>query len=337
MSILKDVAHKVGVSVQTVSNVVNGREVVHPKTKARVLQALAELDYHPNLAARELRYQISQTIGFLVVDPSPRYLADPFHNEVVTGLADAVREHDYRLLIHNILPEDDPTQLLLPFRQRRVDGGVITMAGSVEMRQRYLDQIMANKQAYVLLEQRLAASHVACILGENRRGAYAATEYLIGKGHRAIGFLSGSLVWPAVEERVRGYQEALQAHQCPAGPDLLAYCDWETPQSAFQATLKLLQSRPDVTAILGGNDLLAVGAMQAIQSLGRTVPADMAVVGFDDFEFAQYVRPRLTTVSLPGYEMGRQAAELLLEYFQTGQFTTPEISLPTRLIIRESS
>lgn len=311
--------------------------MVHPDTRERVLQILTELDYHPNMAARELRYKISQTIGFIVVDPSPRYLADPFHSQVVTGLADTVRRQSYRLLIHNISPEDDPTELLLPFRQRRIDGGVITMAGSVELRQRYLDQITNAKQPCVLLEQKLAAPYVASILGENRQGAYTATEYLIAKGHRQIGFLCGKLVWPAVEERIKGYQEALLAHHYPADPALIAYCDWETPQSAFQATLALLQAHPNLTAILGGNDLLAVEALQAIQSLGRSVPENVAVIGFDDFDFAQYVRPRLTTVRLPGYEMGRQAAQLLLEYFQTGQFSTAEAHLPTHLIVREST
>ncbi len=338
MTTLKDVAEQVGVSVQTVSNVVNGRDVVHPETRTRILRALEELNYHPNLVARGLRHRRSQTIGFLVVDPSPRYLADPFHSEVVTGIADVAREHGYGLLIQGTLLDEagQPQEFLRPFQQKRLDGGVITLAGPPNLRRRYLDQIVAVKQPFVLLEQKVSAPNAACILGENRRGVFEATEYLIHKGHTCISFLSGNVAWPAIEERIAGYQEALRVNGYSHEQGLIVYCDW-TSQAAFETTMELLTSRPEVTAILGANDVLAVGALQAVQSLERDVPDDVALIGFDDFDFAQYVRPRLTTVQLPGYDMGRRAAELLLEYFQTGRFSTCEVRLPTRLIIRESS
>jgi DNA-binding LacI/PurR family transcriptional regulator len=336
---LKDVAEHVGVSIQTVSNVVNGRDVVHAKTRARILQALEELNYHPNMAARGLRHRRSQTLGFLVVDPSPRYLADPFHSEVVTGIADVAREFGYGLFIQGILLDEagsQPEQLLQPFRQRRIDGGVITLAGPRELRERYIDQLLKLKQPFTLLEQRVTASHAGCILGENRRGAFEATEHLLHKGHTRIHFLTGNIAWPAIEERIIGYQEALQSHQVSQDSPSITYCDWSA-QAAFEATMALLAAQPDITAILGANDVLAVGALQAVRSLERTVPDDVAVIGFDDFDFTQYVRPRLTTVRLPGYEMGRQAAEMLLEYFESETFSQHEIHLPTTLIVRDSS
>jgi DNA-binding LacI/PurR family transcriptional regulator len=338
LTTLKDVAQHVGVSVQTVSNVVNGRDVVRPKTRDLILRALEELSYHPNLAARGLRHRRSQTLGFLVVDPSPRYLADPFHSEVVTGIGDVAREHGYGLLIQGTLLDeaDHLPEILRPFQQKRIDGGVITLAGPPNLRRRYLDQIVSVKQPFVLLEQRISAPNTACIIGEKRRGAFEATEHLIHKGHRNISFLSGTIAWPAIEERMVGYQEALQAHGCSHAQVLMTSCDW-TSQAAFDATLELLAAHPEVTAILGANDVLAVGALQAVQSLGRTIPDEVALIGFDDFDFTQYVRPRLTTVRLPGYDMGRRAAELLLEYFQTDCFPQDEVRLPTRLIIRESS
>lgn len=338
MTTLKDVAERVGVSVQTVSNVVNERSVVHPTTRERILRALEELNYHPNLVARGLRRRRSQTLGFLVVDPSPRYLSDPFHSEVVTGIADVAREHGYGLLIQATLLDEtsQPQELLRAFQQNRIDGGVITLAGRPELRQRYLKQIVALQQPFVLLEQKVDAPKGACILGENRRGAFEATEYLINKGHTHIAFLSGNIAWPAIEERMKGYREALQAHHYGNKQAVFAYCDW-TAQAAFGATTNLLTSHPEITAILGANDVLAVGALQAIQSLERSIPADVALIGFDDFSFTRYVRPQLTTVRLPGYDMGYRAAQMLLEYFQTGCFSTPEVHLPTGLIIRDSS
>lgn len=339
MTTLKDVAEHVGVSVQTVSNVVNGRDVVHPTTRDRILAALEELNYHPNMIARGLRHRRSQTLGFLVVDPSPRYLADPFHSEVVTGIADVAREFGYGLFIQGILLDEagsKPRELLKPFYQTRIDGGVITLAGPPQLRQRYIDELLKIKQPFVLLEQKVEAPHAACILGENRYGAFEATEHLLQKGHTRISFLTGNIVWPAIEERIIGYQEALQAHRADNNPDLIAYCDW-TAQGAFEATVKLLTAQPDITAILGANDVLAVGVLQAIHSLDRAVPDDVAVIGFDDFDFTQYTRPSLTTVRLPGYKMGRQAAEALLGYFDTDAFAGSEVYLPTRLIVRQSS
>jgi DNA-binding LacI/PurR family transcriptional regulator len=338
LSTLKDVAERAGVSLQTVSNVVNGRDVVHPQTRTRILHALEELNYHPNLVARGLRHRRSQTLGFLAVDPSPRYLADPFHSEVVTGIGDVAREHGYGLLIQGMLLDEagHPSEILRPFQQKRIDGGVITLAGLPSLRRAYLEQITGIKQPFGLLEQKVSVPHAACILGENRRGVFEATEYLIHKGHTCLSFLTGTVAWPAIEERIAGYQEALGVNGYNQTQGLITYCDW-TAQAAFEATRDLLTAHPEVTAILGANDVLAVGALQAAQSLGRIVPDEVALIGFDDFDFTQYVRPRLTTVRLPGYDMGRRAAELLLEYFQTGHFSTDEILLPTQLIVRESS
>lgn len=338
MTTLKDVAQRVGVSVQTVSNVVNGRAVVQPKTRDRILRALEELNYHPNLVARGLRRRRSQTLGFLVVDPSPRYLSDPFHSEIVTGIADVAREHGYGLLIQaSVLTQTSQTQeLLQAFKQNRIDGGVMTLAGPPELRQRYLEQVMALGQPFVLLEQKVEAPNGASILGENRRGAFEATEYLLGKGHTDISFLTGNVAWPAIEERMEGYREALRAHGYSDQQAVFAYCDW-TAQAAFEATINLLASHPEITAILGANDVLAVGALQAIQNLERSIPDDVAVIGFDDFDFTRYVRPQLTTVRLPGYDMGYRAGQMLLEYCQTGHFSTQEVHLPTDLIIRASS
>lgn len=339
MTTLKDVAQRVGVSVQTVSNVVNGRAVVQPKTRDRILRALEELNYHPNLVARGLRRRRSQTLGFLVVDPSPRYLSDPFHSEVVTGIADVAREHGYGLLIQaSVLARNHQTQeeLLQPFKQNRIDGGVITLAGPPELRQRYLEQVVTLVQPFVLLEQPVDSPNGAYVLGENRRGAFEATEYLLGKGHTQISFLTGNVAWPAIEERMEGYREALRTHGYNDQQAVFAYCEW-TAQAAFEATINLLTSHPKVTAILGANDVLAVGALQAIQSLERSIPDDVAIIGFDDFDFTRYVRPQLTTVRLPGYDMGYRAAQMLLEYCQTGHFSTHKVHLPAELIIRASS
>jgi LacI family transcriptional regulator len=255
-------------------------------------------------------------------------------------MADMVRRHNYGLLIQNVSPNESNQfeYFLQPFQQRRIDGAVVTLGGPTELRQHYLTRLNKIKQPYVLLEQTVKpAANAACILGENRHGSLTAAKYLIDKGHTRIAYLTSILAWPAVEARICGYKDALQAHHLSNQPDLLTYCAAETPEAAYEATLALLETQPEVTAILGANDLLAVGALQAAQGLGRSVPEELAIIGFDDFNFAQYVRPKLTTVHLPGYEMGSEAARLLLDYFRTGAFETNELRLPTNLIVRDST
>lgn len=336
MTTLADVARRARVSPQTVSNVVNERDVVRPDTRARVLRAIRDLGYTPHSAARSLRTARSWTLGFVVVDPSPQYLADPFHGAVVCGIADVAREHGYGLLIRNVLPGEGPRPVALALDPRRLDGAVLTMGGSGDVRRELLGALSDTGVPLVLLEQRLRSPRLACLVGENRSGALAATNHLLARGHRAIAFLRPRLAWPAVEERIAGYRQALAAARGGLAPRLATSVS-ESPAAAFEATRAFLSRHPEVTAIFAANDLLAIGALQAAHDLGRAVPGELAVVGFDDFDVACYVRPRLTTVRLPGYEMGSRAAAMLLERLRSGRFEAPEVRVPTTLVVRESS
>lgn len=332
---IRDVARLAGVSVQTVSNVVNGRPLVSDATRLRVLRAVEELGYHPNSSARGLRRRRSENLGFLVVDPAQRFLADPFHDELLSGLGDALRERGYCLLIQAAKSADEAA--LAPIlRGHRVDGAVVTLAGAAGTHRRYLDTLVASGLPFVLLEQRIDAPCAACVLGSNREGAFVAVEYLARKGHRRIGFISGDVTWPAVEERLAGYRAGLAAHGLDFDPRLLVTAPW-TRAGGYAGMERLLARVRDLTAVLCANDVLAVGAMQAARAHLLRVPEEMAVVGFDDFEFASYVEPPLTTVKLPGYEMGIRAAELLLAYLDTGRFPEREVIFPATFTVRASA
>jgi DNA-binding LacI/PurR family transcriptional regulator len=334
MATLKDVAHAAGVSAQTVSNVVNGRSVVHPATRQRVLDTLERLGYRPNLAARGLRQRQSRTLAFLVVDPSPRYLADPLHAAVLTGLAEVARERGYGLVIHGSPPGRGGGRA--PLRRPQTDGAVVTLGGAPAERRRHLAELRDAGGPFVLLEQSVAAGDdAACVLGRNRSGAAAVTRHLLATGHHHLAFVIPDLAWPAVEERIRGFRAALRSHRTRAVGHVTR-CGLERPEAARAATERLLRARPKVTAVLGANDLLALGALDAARRLGRRCPADVAVVGFDDFEIARWIRPTLTTVRLPGDEMGRRAAELLIARLETGRFPKRRIEVPTELLVRES-
>ena len=174
------------------------------------------------------------------------------------------------------------------------------------------------------------------MVGRNRSGAEAATRHLLARGHGHLAFVIPDLSWPAVEERVKGFRAALDAHPGPAVGHVVR-CGPESPDAAREATEELIRRRPKVTAVLGANDLLAVGALDAARRQGRQCPEDLAVVGFDDFDIARWVHPPLTTVRLPGDEMGRGAAELLVGRLETGRFPRRRLEVPTELIVRDST
>jgi DNA-binding LacI/PurR family transcriptional regulator len=330
---IREVAKRAGVSLQTVSNVLNGRmSQMGAETRERVLRSIQELGYSPNVQARGLRSQRTSTIGYLTVDPAARFLADPFHILLLSGMADALREHDYCLLVQALPLDGSSDAFTRLYRQRRFDGAAIHLSGVREERRRCVRELKASSCPFVLIEEHVKGPRSACVLADNRQGAERAIEYLRDKGHKRIGFLAPEHSWPAIEERLSGYQAALRAHQL-SGPH-----EWRVPSENTEAAREVMEAAWQrdraPSAVLCSNDVLALGALAAAKKLGRRVPEDIAVVGFDDFEFARHVDPPLTTVALPGYDMGRRAAELLLGFLQDGAFAQPEVVFPTTLIPR---
>jgi DNA-binding LacI/PurR family transcriptional regulator len=333
---IREVAKRAGVSLQTVSNVINGRTTqMGEETRNRVLQVIQELDYHPNAHARGLRSQRTSTISFFTVDPSARFLSDPFHVAILSGMADTLREQEYCLLVQAMNPDDPVATFLQLYQQRRFDGAVIHLSGSQEDRVQYLAKLDKSNCPFVLIEEKAQGPRHACVLADNREGAERAVHYLLTKGHTKVAFLMPERSWPAVEERVAGYQAALRAHRLPGARRWTV--EGERIELARSAVEAALAREPGYTAVLCANDVLALGAIQAARALGRRVPEDMAIIGFDDFDFAQHVDPPLTTVALPTYDMGRRAADLLVGYLRDGSFAEAETVFPTTLILRQSA
>jgi DNA-binding LacI/PurR family transcriptional regulator len=333
---IRDVAKRAGVSLQSVSNVLNGRtSQMREETRQRILHSIRELNYYPNAMARGLRSRCTNTIAFLTIDPATRFLADPFHVAILSGMVDMLRAEDYTLFVQGLQPDQAGEAFRRLVHQRRFDGAIVHLSGPREQRQRHIDQLEQSGCPFVLIEERTSAATAACVLADDRGGAANAVAFLRSEGHERIGFLATDRPWPAVEQRVAGYEEAVRA----------AHGDWievwkvdrESIEGARDAMEAILLGEPSVTAVLCANDVIALGALQAAKRLRRKVPSEFAIVGFDDFEFAPYVDPPLTTVALPGYEMGRRAAELLFDYFKEGQFSTSEIVFPTTLVRRGSA
>jgi LacI family transcriptional regulator len=333
---IRDVAKRAGVSLQSVSNVLNGRTTqMREDTRQRILDSMRDLNYHPNAQARGLRSRVTNTMAFLTIDPAKRFLADPFHVAILSGMVDTLRERDYTLFVQGLQPDQATEAFRRLIDQHRFDGAIVHLSGPRERRKEHAEQLVQSGCPFVLIEERTSAPTAACVLADDRGGAAHAVAYLKAKGHERIGFLATGRSWPAVEKRVAGYKEAMVAGR--GGSSKVRKVDHESIESARDAMDGFLRDEPSMTAVLCANDVLALGAIQAVKRLGRTVPADFAVIGFDDFEFASYVDPPLTTVALPGYDMGGRAAELLFDYFKDGEFSTREVVFPTTLVHRGSA
>jgi DNA-binding LacI/PurR family transcriptional regulator len=340
MATIRDVAAEAGVSVQTVSNVLHGRSFVRPETQERVRKAIERLQYQPNQAAQSMRSRLSQTLGFLVSDPNPRGLADPFYGEVLSGITAATRAHGFGLLLE-WLPTERPLQLsdfMRPFQTRRIDAAIVFMHGVASDQAHLLTELAHSGVLVAVLARAVPGEQVYSVLATDFEGTEAATQHLIDKDHRRIAFIGSEQRWPAVEERLRGYQAAMEHNGLDAQRAVWSSPDWTSDGGALAVTRMLAaQHQPLPTALVTSSDVLAVGAMQALKAAGLRIPGDVAVFGFDDFEFARYTDPPLSTVRLPAFAMGRHAAELLLGHLHQQPTAERQHALPTQLVLRESA
>jgi DNA-binding LacI/PurR family transcriptional regulator len=341
---MRDIANLTGVSVQTVSNVVNGRGgKASPATRAAIKRAMEELGYQPSSTARGLRTQKTKNLGFVPVDPSKRFLADALTMEVLAGLGDTARSLGFSLLIQ---PADvtSPDTMLIPVLERRVDGLVLWLSGKPAERRRLVRAALGAGFPFVLLGEPLPRlndwpdSDAAAVAAENRDGAFELISSLTQRGHRRIVFLAGlDPVWPMIEQRILGYQAALAAVGLGKSDEWIVDAGGWSPESGCRAARELLQEPNPPTAIVAGNDVLAIGVLRGVRDRRLRVPKDVAVAGFDDFETSAYAEPSLTSVALPGYEMGLRAGELLVHRLQNGWFSERVVWLPTSLRERDST
>jgi DNA-binding LacI/PurR family transcriptional regulator len=341
-STIVDVARRAGVSYQTVSNVINGRfSEMAGDTRRRVEQAIRELDFHPNQRARSLRRQQSQVIGYLAIDPSTNFIASPFTSEILAGIVEEADRAGYSVMVHAIRPRGSdglpaPGSFSRLFRERRLDAAVVFLSGAQRIRERYLHELADGRFPFVVVLERFAGPSNASILAGDFEGGIAATEHLIELGHRTIGFITEDTTWPSLEARQGGYRQAL-ARAGISDPSALVEVTPESPSSAMIAMDRLLDRRPDLTAAICFNDLAATGAIAAARRRGLRVPEDVSIVGFDDFAFAQYLNPPLTTVRMLGRAVGEKASAALITYLDSGTFEESEVVFPATLVVRGST
>lgn len=326
---IEDVAALAGVSRQTVSRVLNDRDKVAETTRQRVLSAVEELGYRPSKVARALVTHRTETVGLVVGD-----IANPFFPEVARGVVDTAQTRGYNVFLCNSDGDvEQEARILHSMAGHAVDGVIIYPGFGGGDNLRAFAEHHAPLVAINCFFDYPGASRVMI---DTRRGAKLAVNYLIDKGHTAIGMLAGQAPSLSLMRRVRGYRDALMAHGLPV------VTEWILPGSpvvarGVESTRQLLTQYPQTTAIFAYNDLLAVGAMQTCQELGRRVPDDCAIVGFDDIPLAAMLAPPLTTVGVDKYELGRQAMSRLLDMLDSPGTTFPPVYLDVELVIRESA
>jgi|SRR5688500_3055181 len=331
---MKRIAGELGVSITTVSKVLNNHDDISPATRARVLAKVAELGYRPNAVARSLTLRRTHTLGIVIPD-----LMHSFFVEIVAGIEQVASEKGYGLLLccsgENPAKERSELQML---HGRQVDGIVWAPApgtGNGEL----LREFRAQGIGLVMIDRDDYPS-VPChrVLTDDERAGVLATEHLLETGRRAIAHLAGPRLTHA-RRREKGWRDALRAAGIPIAPEWLVPAGF-MEADGYRAMKQLLATGPRIDAVFAANDPAAIGAMKAIWEAGLTVPDDIAVVGVGNITFGDMLRVPLTTISWSRTEVGREAATLLLNRLddQGAEDEAPRrVIIPPRLIVRESS
>jgi DNA-binding LacI/PurR family transcriptional regulator len=331
----KDIAQLAGVSRTTVSFVLNnvpGMRITE-ETRQRVLEAARQLDYHPHAAARSMVSGRTSVIGFVVRQSADQAFADHFLPQVLNGLAQAAGALGYRTLFEPIPPDTQSGAYTRLIQEQHVDG--IVLSGP-RLDDEELLRIHAEGAPIVLLGQ-LPNTGIPFVDVDNVGGATLATQHLISHGHRRIGLITNApLIYTASADRLAGYRRTLEVAGLAYDEMLVRFGDF-SPHGGEIAMTDLLEHRPRPTAVFVASDTVALGALQALRRHNLRVPEDLAVVGFDDIPMVEFLDPPLTTVRLPAYGLGWDAANKLIGLITGDRKSVDEdILLETRLVIRQS-
>ena len=336
----QDVAKLAGVSTAVVSYVINdGPRPTSDEVRGRVLQAIQELDYHPNVFARGLRAGNSNTIAFIDHDyHAMGVFTSAYTAPILTGIMEHLKARGYYILVYPLVVGEAPTNVETLLRSGRVDGVFMRLVEASPKTDPLLELVAETGTPCVCIEEPGAARFgFNAVTYDNVGGAYDATTYLLEQGHRRIAHIAGNQRFGTARARLEGYQRALVDFGLPLENTMVSGDDWGF--SIARASAKHFLSLDDPpTAIFAASDQLAAGAIAELVGHGYRIPHDVAVIGFDDIEMASHLTPPLTTVHIPLREIGQCAADMILEQIQDGSNEAPRTEvLPLNLIRRGSA
>jgi LacI family transcriptional regulator len=325
---LSDVAKLAGVSVSTVSRALNNSD--HPiadETRDIILKAAEQLGYRPNMVARSLRTEQTLSVGIVVEN-----ILSPFIPPIIRGAQDYLDQYGYLSIIINA--DWDPEvelRAIETLNSRSIDG-IIFVESCIRSGEEIAE---LQTKPHVFVHRLFDSLSPGSVVPDERYGAKLAVNHLLRMGHQRIAFINGLVNWDATANRLRGYQEALTVAGLAIDPALIKSGDWGV-KSGYVTMGELIELPSPPSAVFAGNDLMALGAIYAAQEMGLRVPEDLAVVGYDDRDFAGYVRPSITTIQMPCEEMGRKSAELLLNFINGDDVRREAMPVPGQLIVRQS-
>lgn len=331
------VAQEARVSAQTVSRVINDRPDVAPETRQRVQAVIARLGYRPNALARSLIHQRSHSMGVVAI-------AGDYYgpSRTLIGIEQQIRDLGYSLLLDLLHhPEtENVEQIINRLLSRQVDG-ILWTVPEIGNNRSWLWPAALHPDVPIIFLSMAPRENLAVISIDNKLGGCLATEHLLAQGYSQIGTITGPLDWWEARQRKQGWQEALQAAGLPFEGRQVAEGDWSAA-SGEAGLRRLLETFPEIDALFASNDQMALGAIQTAHRLGRRIPDDLAVVGFDNIPESAYFWPALTTVSQPLVELGHAAVQELSQMIDADQRdsladTSKSILLKPELIVREST
>jgi LacI family transcriptional regulator len=330
---LQDIADRLGISVATVSRALAGYSDIAEETRARVLQAAGDMGYRPNISARRLQQQRTETIGFVIPTYGPRF-SDPFFSELLTGIGNEAAEQEYDLLVSTRTPgaEEMKTYKRMVMEQR-VDGMLVVRTHQKDARIAYL---LKERFPFVAFGRSDSEASFPYLDVDGERGLRQVVQHLIDQGHRRIAYISAPMSLMFASHRLAGYKEALAVNRIPFDPRLVIEGEL-TERSGYAAAMRFLSTNPRPSAIIACNDLMALGTISAAREVGLSVGRDLAVTGFDDVPLAAHAHPPLTTVRQPIYEIGRRICRMLIRLLEGKPLEDRHVLLEPELVIRASS
>ena len=328
---IKDIAEQANVSFATVSRALNNKYGVKQDTRRKVLEVARNLNYRPNAIARGLVTKQTNTIGLIIPD-----IKNPFFPEVAGGIEECAADLGYNVFLCNTnWSQEREEQYIDLLSERRVDGLIVAPTGdSIDL----LDDVIHEKLPVVYVSRAPEGTDRSYVVIDNVRGGFLATKHLIEAGYRTIGFIGASQDEATCGERFEGYRTAFEKYGMTIADKYVKQGDFKQ-KSGYNLVREMLDGGDYPRAIFAVNDLLALGAIQAVKNKGLRVPEDIAVVGFDDIPVASLQEIQLSTINQPKYEMGRTALELLVEIIKKGEDRVPtrKVMLEPELIVRRSS
>lgn len=330
---IRDVAKAAGVSITTVSRALNGYSDVGLKTRNKIQRIAQEMNYRPSAVARSLVMNKTRTIGFLVSDLTKGRVGHYYMYQVLYGLNDRLSEVGYDLVLVSTTSARQSRESYLDFCTERRFDGVIVMG--IRLDDPYVREVVESPLPSVMIDVPLLSEHCGYVMSDNVYGAQLAVKHLVSRGHKKIGLVNGHMQAAVSRDRQRGYQLALESAGLPWTADLEYHSDYSQEGGGI-GFLDLLSKHPDMTGVFFASDLMAIGGIHAAQQRGMRIPDEVAMVGFDDIELAEFVTPALTTIRQLRYQIGVTAANVLVGMMDREEQPEGRLLVP-ELVIRSTT